>query len=98
MRESTDIWSLVTATGSPSAGASPARMVEFATRQAATGTGATPIDRQIVTCRDAAGRLNGLWNAEIQRAGTVFGRRIFPDARTEALAPGGIARRAPGRA
>ena len=86
LRESTDIWSLVTATGSPSAGASPARMVEFATRQAATGTGATPIDRQIVTCRDAAGRLNGLWNAEIQRAGTVFGRRIFPDARTEALA------------
>ena len=86
LRESTDIWSLVTATGSPSAGASPARMVEFATRQAATGTGATPIDRQIVTCRDAAGRLNGQWNAEIQRAGTVFGRRIFPDARTEALA------------
>ncbi|MDE0150501.1 MAG: conjugal transfer protein TraG N-terminal domain-containing protein, partial [Rhodospirillaceae bacterium] len=86
LRESTDIWSLVTATGSPSAGASPARMVEFATRQAATGTGATPIDRQIVTCRDAASRLNGQWTAEIQRAGTVFGRRIFPDARTEALA------------
>ena len=86
LRESTDIWSLVTAAGSPSAGASPARMVEFATRQGATGTGATPIDRQIVTCRDAAGRLNGQWNAEIQRAGTVFGRRIFPDARTEALA------------
>ena len=86
LRESTDIWALVTATGSPSAGASPARMVEFATRQAATGTGATPIDRQIVTCRDAASRLNGQWNAEIQRAGTVFGRRIFPDARTEALA------------
>ena len=86
LRESTDIWSLVTATGSPSAGASPARMVEFATRQAATGTGATPIDRQIVTCRDAASRLNGQWNTEIQRAGTVFGRRIFPDARTEALA------------
>ena len=86
LRESTDIWSLVTATGSPSAGASPARMVEFATRQAATGTGATPIDRRIVTCRDAASRLNGQWTAEIQRAGTVFGRRIFPDARTEALA------------
>ena len=86
LRESTDIWSLVTATGSPSAGASPARMVEFATRQAATGTGATPIDRRIVTCRDAAGRLNALWNAEIARAGTVFGRRIFPGARTEALA------------
>ena len=86
LRESTDIWTLVTASGTPSAGASPARMVEFATRQAATGTGATPIDRQIVTCRDAAGRLNALWNAEIQRAGTVFGRRIFPDARTGALA------------
>ncbi|MDE0050715.1 MAG: conjugal transfer protein TraG N-terminal domain-containing protein, partial [Rhodospirillales bacterium] len=46
----------------------------------------TTVDRTIVTCRDAAGRLNGQWNAEIQRAGTVFGRRIFPDARTEALA------------
>ena len=86
LRESTDIWSLVTASGSPSAGASPARMVEFATRQPATGTGATPIDRQIVTCRDAASRLNAQWNAEIARAGTVFGRRIFPDARTGALA------------
>ena len=86
LRESTDVWSLVTATGSPSAGASPARMVELATRQAATGTGATPIDRQIVTCRDAAGRLNGQWAAEMARAGTVFGRRIFPDARTDALA------------
>ena len=86
LREATDIWQLVTATGSPSAGASPARMVEFATRQAASGTGATPIDRQIVTCREAAGRLNGQWNAEIARAGTIFGRRIFPDARTEALA------------
>ena len=86
LRESTDIWSLVTASGSPSAGASPARMFEFATRQAATGTGATPIDRQIVTCQVGASRLNAQWNAEIQRAGTVFGRRIFPDARTEALA------------
>ena len=86
LRESTDIWQLVTATGTPSAGASPARMVEFATRQAPSGTGATTVDRTIVTCRDAAGRLNGQWNTEIQRAGTVFGRRIFPDARTEALA------------
>ena len=86
LRESTDIWQLVTATGTPSAGASPARMVEFATRQAPSGTGATTVDKAIVTCRDAAGRLNAQWNAEIQRAGTVFGRRIFPDARTEALA------------
>ncbi len=86
LRESTDIWSLVTATGSPSAGASPARMVEFATRQPASGAGATPVDRQVVTCRDAAGRLNGQWNAEIARAGAVFGRRIFPDAGTGALA------------
>ena len=86
LRESTDLWSLVTATGTPSAGASPARMVEFATRQAASGTGATPVDRAIVTCRDAAGRLNAQWAAEMNRAGTVFGRRIFPDARTGALA------------
>ena len=86
LRESTDIWSLVTATGSPSAGASPARMVEFATRGAVSGTGATTLDREIVTCQVGAGRLNAQWNAEIQRAGTVFGRRIFPDARTEALA------------
>ena len=77
---------LVTAGGTPSAGASPARMFEFATRQAAVGTGATLIDRQIVTCQAGAGRLNAQWNAEIARAGTVFGRRIFPDARTEALA------------
>ena len=86
LRESTDIWELVTATGTPSAGASPARMFEFATRLPAVGTGATPIEREIVTCAVGAGRLNALWNAEIQRAGTIFGRRIFPDARTEALA------------
>ena len=86
LRESTDLWSLVTATGTPSAGASPARMVEFATRQAASGTGATTVDRTVVTCRDAAGRLNAQWTAEMNRAGTVFGRRIFPDARTDALA------------
>ena len=86
LRESTDIWSLVTAGGSPSAGSSPARMFEFATRQPAGATGATPVDRDIVTCRDGAGRLNAQWAAEIARAGTLFGRRIFPDARTEALA------------
>ena len=86
LRESTDIWSLVTAGGTPSAGASPARMFEFATRQAAVGTGATPIAREIVTCQVGAGRLNAQWNAEIARAGTIFGRRIFPGSRTEALA------------
>ena len=86
LRESTDIWSLVTATGTPSAGASPARMFEFATRRAGGVAGTTAIDREIVTCQAGAARLNGQWNAEIARAGTVFGRRIFPDARTEALA------------
>ena len=86
LRESTDVWALVTAGGSPSAGASPARMFEFATRQPAGATGATPVDKEIVTCRDGAGRLNAAWAAEITRAGTLFGQRIFPDARTQALA------------
>ena len=86
LRESTDIWSLVTATGTPSAGASPARMFEFATRQPGGVAGTTAIEREIVTCQAGAARLNGQWNVEIARAGTVFGRRIFPDARTEALA------------
>ncbi|MCY3597769.1 MAG: conjugal transfer protein TraG N-terminal domain-containing protein [Rhodospirillales bacterium] len=86
LRESTDVWALVTAGGSPSAGASPARMFEFATRLPAAATGATPVDREIVTCRDGAARLNAAWTAEINRAGTLFGRRIFPDARTQALA------------
>ena len=86
LRESTDLWRLVTATGTPSAGASPARMFEFATRGAAGAGGATTVDRQVVTCRDGAARLNAQWTAEIQRAGTIFGRRIFPDARTDALA------------
>ena len=86
LRESTDVWGLVTGGGSPSAGASPARMFEFATRQPAGATGATPVDKDIVTCRDGAARLNAAWNAEINRAGTLFGRRIFPDARTQALA------------
>ena len=86
LRESTDIWQLVTATGSPSAGASPARMVEYATRGAPSGTGATPVDREIVTCAVAASRLNALWGAEITRASGIFGRRLFPGVATEALA------------
>ena len=86
LRESTDLWSLVTAAGSPSAGASPARMFELSTRGAASGTGATTLDRQVVTCRDGAARLNAQWNAEINRAATVFGRRLFPGARSDALA------------
>ena len=86
LRESTDVWRLVTAAGTPSAGASPARMFEFATRLPAVGTGATPIQREIVTCQAGAGRLGAQWNAEIARAGTIFGRRLFPDARTDALA------------
>ena len=78
LRESTDIWRLVTAAGSPSAGASPARMVEFSTRQAGGVAGTTATRREIVTCRDAAGRLNGQWAAEMARAGTVFGQAHIP--------------------
>ncbi|MXW46406.1 MAG: hypothetical protein F4Z63_10460, partial [Gammaproteobacteria bacterium] len=82
LRESTDLWTLVTDTGrSPSAGASPARMVEFAERNAGGG-----VDRAVVTCADAAGRLGPQWAAEVARAGAVFGRRLFPGAATEALA------------
>ena len=86
LRESTDVWRLVTAAGTPSAGASPARMFELATRLPAVGTGATPIDRQIVTCQAGAARLGAQWNAEIARAGTIFGRRLFPGVETDALA------------
>ena len=77
---------LVTASGSPSAGASPARMFEFATRGAPSGTGATTLEREIVTCQAGAARLNAQWAAELQRAGTIFGRRLFPGAATDALA------------
>ena len=86
LRESTDVWSLMTASGSPSAGASPARMFEYSTRQSPSGTGATPVDREIVTCAEGAARLDALWNAEIGRASAIFGRRLFPDADTDALA------------
>ncbi len=81
LRESTDLWALVTSSRSPSAGASPARMVELATRNEDGG-----VDRAVVTCAGAAGRLNAQWTAELRRAGAVFGRRLFPDAATDALA------------
>ena len=61
-------------------------MFEFATRGAPSGTGATTLDREIVTCAAGAARLNAQWNAEIARAGTIFGRRLFPDAATHPLA------------
>ncbi len=86
LRRSTDVWRLVTATGTPSAGASPARMVEFAARGAPGAGGATTVDREIVTCQEGAVRIGGAWNAEIARAGTVFGRRLFPGVDTDALA------------
>ena len=86
LRESTDVWRLVTARGSPSAGASPARMVEWATRGARTGTGATPVEREVVTCADAATRLDAGWRAAVERTAGVLGRRLFPGAATEALA------------
>ena len=86
LRESTDLWALVTASGSPSAGASPARMVEYVTRGAPSGTGATTLDREIVTCATAASRLDALWAAEVTRATGVFGMRLFPGAASEALA------------
>ena len=86
LRESTDLWELVTSAGTPSAVASPARMFEFSTRQPASPIGATPVDREIVTCRDGAARLDAQWNGEIQRAAGIFGRRLFPDADTDALA------------
>ena len=86
LRETTDLWSLVTSAGSPSAGASPARLVEFATRGPAGATGATPVDVEVVTCAVSAGRLNAQWAAEIGRATGIFGLRLFPDAGSEALA------------
>ena len=61
-------------------------MFELATRGAVSGTGATTIDRAIVTCETGARILSEQWAAEIARAGTIFGRRLFPDARSGALA------------
>ncbi len=86
LRETTDLWALVTSQGTPSAGASPARLVEFSTRQAAGATGATPVQTEVVTCAESAARLATLWGAEIDRATGIFGRRLFPGADTEALA------------
>ena len=86
LRESTDVWRLVTAAGPPSAGASPARMVEYVTRGAPAPTGATPVEREIVTCAVAASRLDALWGPEITRASGIFGRRLFTGAASEALA------------
>ena len=86
LRETTDLWTLVTSAGSPSAGASPARLVEFATRGAAGATGATPVDTDVVTCMESAARLTAQWGTEINRATGIFGLRLFPGAGTEALA------------
>ena len=94
LRESTDLWALVTASGSPSAGASPARMVEYVHPWRGLGDGrhdAGPRDCDLRHRRIAPGRpLGGGDNA---RLGHI---------RDEAL-PGGRERgaragRTPGRA
>ena len=62
LRESTDLWALVTAGGSPSAGASPARLVEFATRLPPGATGADArgyANRHLRGVRGAAQRAVG---------------------------------------
>ena len=86
LRETTELWPLVTSAGSPSAGASPARLVEFATRGTAGATGATPVDTEVVTCAESSARLTPQWAAEIGRSTGIFGLRLFPGAATEALA------------
>ena len=88
---------LVTAAGSPSAGASPARMVEFATRGAVSGTGATtarPRDRHLPgrggTAERPMGRRNGPRRHRVRQA-HIPGRA---DRRAGARRAAG---RAPGR-
>ena len=81
LRESTDIWDLVTDTRSPSAGASPARMFS-SLLQERRGT----VEAEVITCRDGAARMDAQWGPEVQRASLIHGRRLFPDARTDALA------------
>ena len=51
-----------------------------------SGTGGTTLNRAIVTCATAASRLDALWGAEVTRASSVFGMRLFPGAASEALA------------
>ncbi len=51
LRESPELWTLISSNRSPSAGASPARLVEFAARNSAGG-----VDRTVVSCADAAAR------------------------------------------
>ena len=75
LMESTDIWATVTA--SPS----PARMFELRTRDPDSGV----VTRQIVTCAAGAPILTGAWNDELDRAASIFGRRLFP-TRDENLA------------
>ena len=81
LRESPELWTLISSNRSPSAGASPARLVEFAARDSAGGVG-----RTVVSCADAAARLGGQWSDEIRRAGAVFGRGLFPGAAADAAA------------
>ena len=61
------------------------RFYAVETRGVARSTGATTLDREIGTCEAGAVRLGAQWNSEIARAGTLFGRRLFRDAATDAM-------------
>ena len=100
--ESTNIWSLVTATGTPSASATPAHMFEFLTR---LGTGATSIEREIITCQVGVGwlwtpgRLTGIDDGAARRPRAPHrsrGRGICQHPRQQPLRA--IAPRCPRRA
>ncbi len=75
LMESTDIWATVTARPSP------ARMFELRTRDPDSGV----VTRRIVTCAVGAPILSNAWNDELDRAASIFGRRLFP-TRDENLA------------
>ncbi len=71
MKRSPDIWQYLTVQNTPSQARS------FAYRQGGSET--------IITCLDGANRLNALWAAELNRAATLYGARIYAD-RVPALA------------
>jgi conjugal transfer mating pair stabilization protein TraG len=70
LRNSDDLWGLV------SANVSPVRSFVWRNIKSAND-GEFKAGSEIITCQRGVGRFNRLWNQELNRAATIFGKRIF---------------------
>jgi len=88
LRHSNDLWKLVSANASPVRSFVWRNIKPASGEESKAGSEEFKASSEIVTCKKGVKRFNGLWNQELDKAKTIFGKRIFGnngliDAKTE---------------